>query len=232
MSSADDFGSGNLVDAAGKPGRRNQRQRQDHETGEPDPPAIAFIEDLPERRRQQGAKRSGARNHAQHRATHAGGHRARGDRHRDRSGRAGQRHADQHAAADHDREKAVRARHQRKARDVKHRADHHDGAKTVAHGQRTGERLQKSPGEILDGNREREVGNGDADVVRQRLHEDAERLPQAHAQASASATRRSGWEAWDAGVAAGALFLFSLSTANRKPRPAIDACFGYTDLCN
>jgi hypothetical protein len=56
------------------------------------------------------------------------------------------------------------------------------GAKAVAHRHRAGERLQESPGEVLHGERKGEIGNRNVDVLRQRLQEDAERLPQAHAQ--------------------------------------------------
>ena len=85
--------------------------------------------------------------------------------------------------ADHDADKAMRARHQRQARDIQQRADHHDRAKAEPHRHRAGERLQESPGQVLHRDRQGEVGNGDADVVGQRLQEDAERLAQAHAQA-------------------------------------------------
>jgi hypothetical protein len=42
--------------------------------------------------------------------------------------------------------------------------------------------LQKSPGEILHRERQREIGDRNSDILRQRLHEKAERLPQPHAQ--------------------------------------------------
>ncbi len=97
---------------------------------------------------------------------------------------AGQRRADQHARADHDRDRCpLRGGHQGEAHDVHQRAHDHDRAEAVAHGHGAGERLQESPGEVLHGQRQREIRHRNADVVRQRLHEDAEALPQAHAQA-------------------------------------------------
>ncbi len=119
----------------------------------------------------------------QHRASHRRRHSARRHRHRNRSSGAGQRRPDQHAGAEHDAEKPLRARHQREAQDVKHRADHHDGAKAVAHRHCAGQRLQESPGQVLHRDREGEIGDGYPDIMGQRLQEDAEALAQAHAQA-------------------------------------------------
>ena len=59
--------------------------------------------------------------------------------------------------ADQDRDHAVRGRHQGKADDVEQRAHDHDRPKTVAHRHRAGDRLQKSPGEILHRERQREM---------------------------------------------------------------------------
>jgi hypothetical protein len=76
----------------------------------------------------------------------------------------------------------LRAGQQREADDIEQRADHHDRAKAVAHGHGAGERLQESPGEVLHRQRQREIRHRDLDVLRQRLQENAEALPQAHAQ--------------------------------------------------
>ncbi|MET3156957.1 hypothetical protein ABIF34_003982 [Bradyrhizobium japonicum] len=54
-------------------------------------------------------------------------------------------------------------------------------AEAVAHRHRAGERLEKAPGEVLHGERQREIRDRNVDVVSQRLHEDAEALPQPHA---------------------------------------------------
>src|SRR5207237_10629810 len=95
---------------------------------------------------------------------------------------ASERTPDQHARAQHDTEEPLRARHQREARDIKRRTDHHDAAEAVADRHGAGERLQESPGEILHCDGERELGDGDADVMRQRLHEAAVCLSKAHAE--------------------------------------------------
>ncbi len=153
------LGQRNLVHPARVPGGRNHQEREHHKACEPHSPAVAFIEHLPDRRRQQRAERSRARHQAEHRRAHRRRHGAGGYRHRNGRRGTGERGADQNAAADHDAEKTVRGRHQRKAGDIKQRACHHDGPKTVAHCQRAGERLQKSPGEILHRERQREIGH-------------------------------------------------------------------------
>jgi hypothetical protein len=173
----------NLVDLAGKPGGRQQRQRQHHEAGKARSPAVILIQHLPQWRRQQGTERSRRRNDPEHRAPYRRRHRARRHRHRDGSGRARQRRSDQDARSQHDAENSLRARHQHQPRDIKQRAHHHDAAKAVSHRERAGERLQKAPGEVLYRNREGEIRYRDPDVTGQRLQEDAERLAQAHAEA-------------------------------------------------
>ena len=223
MSSAAGFGSGIVSTLPAIPRRRQHEDRQHDEAGKPDAPAIAFIEHLPDRRRQQRAERARGRDHAQHGGAHRLRHRARRDRHRDRRRRAGERDADQHAAADQHAEEAVRARHQREAGDVEQRADQHDRPEAVAHGHGAGERLQETPGEVLHGERQREVGDGDADVVRQRLHEDAEALPQAHAQrqhdGGADQDRKRGTQDFQQGH----VFLFSRADG-RNSASTVAAC--------
>ena len=93
------------------------------------------------------------------------------------------RGSDQHPRPDHDAEQAVRRRHQCEACDVQQSAHDHHRTKAVTRRERAGERLQKSPRKILHGDRQREIRDGNCDVAGQRLHEDAEALAQAHAQA-------------------------------------------------
>jgi hypothetical protein len=76
----------------------------------------------------------------------------------------------------------VRARHQDQSGDIEDGAGDHHRTKAITHRPGAGDRLQKSPGEVLHGNRQRKLGNRDADVMGQRLHENAERLPEPHAQ--------------------------------------------------
>jgi hypothetical protein len=165
------------IDPAREPGCGNHRNRQQHKAGKSDAPAKTFVQDLPERRRQQCAERSRRRDDAEHGGAHRLRHRAGRDRHRNRGRGASERGADQHTAADHDTDEPLRTRHQHKPRDVEQRAHHHNRAKAVSHGHGAGERLQEAPGEVLHRQRQRELRHRDTDVVRKRLQEDAERLP-------------------------------------------------------
>jgi hypothetical protein len=70
----------------------------------------------------------------------------------------------------------LRAGHQHEPGYVQKRADHHDGAKTVAYRQRAGERLQESPGQVLYGDGEGEIGYRYRHIMGQRLQKDAEAL--------------------------------------------------------
>jgi hypothetical protein len=128
----------------------------------------------------------------------------------------------------------MRRRHQRQARNIKRGADHHDGAKAVAHRERAGERLQKSPGKVLHRDRKRKVGNGDADIMRQGLQEDAEALPEAHAErehhgcADQDRKRRSqGSEKGHVGF-----FFVSCLFLALKSRLELASGLDYTGLCN
>ena len=69
------------------------------------------------------------------------------------------------------------------AHDIHDRAGNHDRTEAEPRRQRAGDRLQEAPGEILDGDRQREVGDGDVNVICQRLHEQTEALTQTHAEA-------------------------------------------------
>jgi hypothetical protein len=197
------LGQRDCVNLAGKPRRRQHRERQHHKTGQPRPPAEILAQHLPDRRRQQRAERARRRDHAEHGRAHRRRNRTRRDRHRNCRRRAGQRSADQDACPDHDGQESMRLRHQDQARNVEQRAHDHDRAKPVAHRPGAGERLQEPPGEVLHRNRQREFGDGDADVMRQRLHEDAERLPQAHAerqhQGGADQDRKRGTKGFEQG---------------------------------
>jgi len=61
-------------------------------------------------------------------------------------------------------------------------AAHHDGAEAPAHREAARERLQQFPGKILHGNRQRELGDGNPDITRQGLQENAERLTEPRAE--------------------------------------------------
>ena len=85
--------------------------------------------------------------------------------------------------ADQDRDHPLRGRHQAQGPTMYiSEPTIMIGAEAVAHRHGAGERLQESPGEVLHGERQRELRHRNPDVVRQRLHEDAEALPQAHAE--------------------------------------------------
>ncbi len=183
---ADVVGSGlrqrNGVDAAGVPGGGNHQHRHHDEAGKPHAPAEPLAENLPDRRRQQRTERTRAGDDAKHGGADRLRNRASRNRHGDCGRGAGKRGADQDTAADHDADEPVRGRHQGEAHDVHQRTHDHDRAEAVAHRQRTGQRLQEAPGEVLHGQRQGEVRHRDADVVRQRLQEDAQALAQAHAE--------------------------------------------------
>ena len=108
---------------------------------------------------------------------------ARGDRHRQRRRGAGKRSADQNAGADHHGDKPVRGGKRHKTDDIHERAGNHDRAKAEARRQCAGDGLQEAPSKVLDGDRQREIGHRNVDVLRQRLHEQAEALTQTHAEA-------------------------------------------------
>ena len=174
---------GNLVGAPGKPGRGDHDDGERDKADDADAPAIAVRKPLADRRGNHGADRSGGRDDAIDEAAQLRRDGARGDRHRQRRRGAGKRSADQNAGADHHGDKPVRGGKRHKTDDIHERAGNHDRAKAEARRQCAGDGLQEAPSKVLDGDRQREIGHRNVDVVRQRLHEQAEALTQTHAEA-------------------------------------------------
>jgi hypothetical protein len=85
-------------------------------------------------------------------------------------------------APEHDRPLAGRRGGQQDAQDVDHAAHDRHPARAVLVGQDAGEGLAHAPRDLLHRDGEREVGDGDAEVVRCRRLEQAEILPDAHAE--------------------------------------------------
>ena len=117
------------------------------------------------------------------------------------------------------------------ADDVEQRADHHDRAKAVANRHGAGQRLQESPGEILHGQRQREIGHRDLDVLRQRLQEDAEALPQAHAQREHDGGADQDGKRGTQDLQQGHCCFSSVGSRLRLPT-CRHVGLDYTDLCN
>jgi hypothetical protein len=100
----------------------------------------------------------------------------------DARGRAGQRHADQHAGAQDDGQGALCRRSQPDAKDEQGAANHRDPARPVFVGEYAGDRLAHAPGDLLDGDRQREVRDRDPEFLGGRRLEEAEILTDAHGE--------------------------------------------------
>ncbi|SPC12602.1 hypothetical protein CO2235_150257 [Cupriavidus oxalaticus] len=180
---ADECGQRQLVHAPRHPGRRQHHQRQQHERGQPGAPAVGLRHHLPDRRRQQRPERAGPRHQPQHRAAQRRRHWPCRHRHRQRAAGAGHRSADRHPRAQRDADHALRGRQQHQPGHIRQRAGQHQRPEADPRGPCARQRLQQAPGEVLHGDGHGEVGDRDADVPRQRRHEDAQALAQAHGQA-------------------------------------------------
>ena len=86
-------------------------------------------------------------------------------------------------AGDQQLRRARRRRHDRHPDHVDDRPGEHRHAQTEAVGDRPDRRLRQPPDDILDRDRQREVGRRDAQVARDRRQEQSEALPQPHAEA-------------------------------------------------
>ncbi len=68
------------------------------------------------------------------------------------------------------------------AGEIKHGPRQEDRPEAQPHDQRAGDRLQQAPGEVLDRDGQREVGDAERQVARDRLKKQTERLANAHAE--------------------------------------------------
>jgi len=126
----------------------------------------------------------------------------------------------------------LRARHQREPGNVKQRADHHDGAKAEPHRQRAGERLQESPGQVLYGDGEGEIGYRYRHIMGQGLQKDAEALAQAHAQAEHQRRANQDGKRGAKDLQQGHGFCSPFWVAGSKTATCRRIGLDYTDLCN
>ena len=139
---------------------------EDREGPEAGAPAVVVEEVGGDRRRQHGADRARGRDDAEGQRAAVRRHHAGGDVGGDARGRAGERHADHHAGAEHDRPgRLVAVAVSTDAGDVDHAADQRHPARAVLVGQDAGEGLAHAPGDLLHRDGEREVGDGDAELL-------------------------------------------------------------------